>query len=162
MKSFALTDDQIRALAALKDLAAHQGWKGEMQVVEGILIYQIPLPNDPDVSGAFFAVEPDEPNIRLYLTLPLNVPLSRIAEASEFAARSGYGRRFGALELSLDHGSLRVRMDTDVTDGAMAEAAARLVDRAMSLAHEVSPAWRAVCQGGEARHGPEGRVEPNV
>lgn len=150
MKSFALTHNQMDALAALRELAAHLGWKGESVVVEGTLVYQIPLPNDPDVSGAFFAVEADELNIRLYLTLPLNVPSSRIAEASEFVIRSGYGRRFGALEFDLDHGSLRVRMDTDATGDTVAEAVARVLDRAMALAREVSPGWRALSQGVKA------------
>src|SRR4051812_10289843 len=89
---------QAAALVALQALAARLDWNGEAVVVEGALVYQVPLPTDPDVSGAFFVVEADEPNIRLYLTLPLNIPPSQITEASAFVIRCGYGRRFGALE----------------------------------------------------------------
>lgn len=153
MKSFALTNDQADVLAALRELAADLGWKGESAVVEGTLVYQFPLPNDPDVSGAFFTIEPGALNIRLYLTLPLNVPRHRSAEASEFVIRSGYGRRFGALEFNPDHGSLRVRVDTDATEDTIAEAAARVFERAMALARDVSPGWRALCQSTRATDG---------
>jgi hypothetical protein len=145
MKAFVLTNDQAEILAVLRVLAAELGWKAESAVVEGTLVYQCPLPRDPDVSGALFMIEPGELNIRLYLTLPLNVPRHRLAQASEFVIRRGYARRFGALEFSPDHGSLRVRMDTDVTADTLAEAATRLVDRAMALAREVAPGWRDLC-----------------
>ncbi len=150
MKTLALSDKQMAALAALRELAAELGWQGEPVVVEGTLVYQIPLPDDPDVSGAFFAVEADELNIRLYLTLPRNAPLSRMAAASEFVVRSGYSRRFGALELDPDHGSLRVRADTDATQDTLAAAVDRLVERAMALAREISPAWQALCRDAKA------------
>jgi hypothetical protein len=149
VKTLVLSEKQMNVLAALKELAAELGWQGEAVEVEGTLVYQAPLPNDPDVSGAFFAVEPDELNIRLYLTLPRNAPPSRAAAAAEFAVRSGYARRFGAIELDLDSGSLRVRVDTDAADGAIAEAVARLVERAMALAREISPAWQALCRGAD-------------
>lgn len=153
MKTLALSDRQMSVLAALRDLAAELGWHGEAVVVEGTLVFQIPLPKDPDVSGAFFAVEADDLNIRLFLTLPRRAPASRIAAASEFAIRRGYARRFGALELDLDSGSLRVRVDTDATEDAVADSVDRLVERAMALAREISPAWQALCR--EANGGQE-------
>jgi hypothetical protein len=150
VKSFALTQSQSDILESLRALAAQLGWKGEAAVVEGTLVYQCPLPQDPDVSGALFAVDPEELNIRLYVMLPLKVPRERLGEATEFVLRSGYGRRFGALEFDWEHQALRVRMDTDATDDTLADAAARLVDRAMALAREVSPGWRALCRKAEA------------
>ena len=148
MDLIALEHHQADVLAALRALGAHLGWEGDAVVVDGDLVYQVPLPNDPDVSGAFFVVGPDEPNIRLYLTLPLNAPLSQIAKASEFVIRCGYGRRFGALDLDLDRGSLRVRMDTDATEETIESSVTRLLDRAMALGREVSPGWRAVVREG--------------
>ena len=103
MKSFALTQSQSDILESLRGLAAQLGWKGEAAVVEGTLVYQCPLPQDPDVSGALFAVDPEELNIRLYVMLPLKVPRERLGEATEFVLRSGYGRRFGALEFDWEH-----------------------------------------------------------
>jgi hypothetical protein len=148
VNSFNLEPHQTDVLAVLRALGARLGWKGEVVVVEGALVYQIPLPNDPNVSGAFFVIEANERNIRLYLTLPWNAPKSQIVEASEFVIRCGYGLRFGALDLDLDHGSLRVRMDTDPTEDALEESVTRLFDRAMALGREVSPGWRAiVCEG---------------
>jgi hypothetical protein len=146
MKTLALSDTQLQVLSALRDLAAKLGWRGEPVDAEGTLVYQVPLPNHPDVSGAFFAVEPDDLNIQLYLTLPRSAPPSRIAAAAEFAIRSGYARRFGALELNLETGQLRVRVDTDATADTIAEAVDRLVERAMALARELSPAWQALCR----------------
>src|SRR5438552_6813487 len=142
MTASALGSRQTDALAALQSLAARLDWNGEAVVVEEALVYQVPLPTDPDVSGAFFVVEADEPNIRLYLTLPLNAPPSQLREASEFVIRCGYSRKFGALEFDLDAGALRVRMDVDVTEAALDESIARLLERAMALAREVSPGWR--------------------
>ena len=144
MNSLALNYHQANVLGALRALGAHLGWRGEVVILEGDLVYQIPLPNDPDFSGAFFVVEAHELNVRLYLTLPLNAPASLTAEASEFVIRCGYSRRFGALELDLDHGSLRVRMDTDATIDTIDESIKRLLDRAMALGREVSPGWRAI------------------
>ena len=88
--------------------------------------------------------EADEPNIRLYLTLPWNVQSNQIARASEFVIRYGFGLRFGALEFDLDHGSLRVRMDADVVDDTYKESIIRLLDRAVALGREVSPKWRSI------------------
>lgn len=148
MDSFALEHHQADVLSALQAMDAQHGWKGETVVVDGTLVYQIPLPNDPNISGALFMVDSNEPNIRLYLTLPWKAPVSQIVEASEFVIRCGYGRRFGALEFDLDHGLLRVRMDTDVTDDTIEESITRLLDRAMAFGREVSPGWRAVvCEG---------------
>ena len=146
MKALSLTPVQMEALNAIKDLAGQLGWKGEPQLVEGVLVYQAPLPTDPDITGAFFAVDPDELNVRLYLTLPFAVPESRRNEAHEFVVRSGYARRFGALEFDGAHGTLRVRIDTDANEDAFADAVLRLFDRAISLAREVSPGWRALCK----------------
>jgi hypothetical protein len=137
-----LAPHQADILAALRVVGAQQGWRGESLTVEDALVYQTPLPEDPDVSGALFVVEPDEPSIRLYLTLPGTVPPERRSEAAELAARAGYGRRFGALELDLEHGTLRVRADGDATEDTVAETIARVFDRAMTLARDVSPAWR--------------------
>jgi hypothetical protein len=113
-------------------------------MVDGDLVFQVPLPEDPDVCGAFFVVEAEEQILRLYLTLPLNAAATQIAEASEFVVRRGYGRRFGSLELNVENGALRVRAESDVTDATLDESVARLLDRAMALAREVSPGWRAI------------------
>lgn len=146
MSSPGLNAHQVAALAVLRSLGARLGWAGEAVTVEDSLVFQVPLPNDRDVSGAFFVVEPDELNIRLHLTLPLSASRAQIAQASEFVIRQGYGRRFGALELDLDHGTLRVRMDADATTATLDECVVRLLDRAMALAREVSPAWRAMVE----------------
>lgn len=144
MDSTALKRHQAAACATLQQLCAQLGWQGELVMVDGDLVYQIPLPEDPDVCGAFFVVEAEEQSIRLYLTLPLNATPTQIAEASEFVIRCGYGRRFGALEFNVERGSLRVRVETDVTDATLDESVARLLDRAMALGREVSPGWRAI------------------
>ena len=145
MKPLLLTPIQMHALNAITGLAERSGWQGETVVVEGTLVYQVPLPTDPDVCGAFFAVDADEFTMRLYLTLPFSVPSSRIAEASEFVIRNGYGRKYGALEFDLEHGTLRVRVDAEVSEDAVTEPTVRLFDRAMGLAREVSPGWRHLC-----------------
>ena len=145
-----LTSSQMLALQSMTDMAGQNGWQGETVVVEGTLVYQVPLPEDPDVCGAFFAVDADEFNIRLYLTLPFSVPSARIGEASEFVILNGYGRKYGSLEFDLDQGTLRVRMDTDASEDTVAAATVRLFDRAMALAREVSPGWRHLC--GEPSH----------
>jgi len=144
MDSTALERHQAAACTALQKLCAQLGWRGESVMVDGDLVYQIPLPEDPDICGAFFVVEAEEPSVRLYLTLPLNAVAAQMAEASEFVVRHGYGRRFGALELNLERGTLRVRVETDVTNDALDECVARLLDRAMTLGREVSPGWRAM------------------
>jgi hypothetical protein len=156
VKTLTLSDTQMKVLAALRRRAAKRGWHGEPVVVEGTLVYQIPLPNDPHVSGAFFAVEADELNIRLHLTLPREAPPARLAAASEFVIRRGYARRFGALELDLNSGLLRVRADTDATEDTIAEAVDRLLERSMALAREISPGWQAVCGGVTAETRQEG------
>jgi hypothetical protein len=148
MNSPPLPRHQADALTVLQALAAHFGWQGESLVVDGALVFQAPLPRDPDVSGAFFVVDAHEPNIRLYLTLPLKAPPAQIAAASEYVIRCGYARPFGALELDLDQGMLRVRMDVDAAGDALEPSVARLLDRATALAREVSPGWRAVVQEG--------------
>lgn len=145
MNAAVLTDGQTQALNAITEMAGQNGWQGEVVVVEGTLVYQVPLPEDPYICGAFFAIEPDEFNIRLYLTLPFSMPSSRTAEAYEFVTRSCYGRRYGALDFDSDHGTLRVRMDTDFSEATVTAAVARLVDRAMALARQVSPGWRHLC-----------------
>lgn len=151
MNTIALEHHQADVLSALQAMGAQLGWRGEAVVVDGALVYQFPLPNDPNVSGALFVVDANEPNIRLYLTLPWNAPASQIAEASEFVIRCGYGRRFGALEFDLTHGSLRVRIDTNFTDVTIEESITQLLDRAMALAREVSLGWRVVvCEGVKA------------
>jgi len=143
-----LESHQADILEALRALGDHLGWRAETVVVDGALVHQAPLPDDPDVSGAMFVVEADEPSIRLYLTLPWNAPPTQRTEATEFVARCGYGRRFGALELDLDRGTLRVRADTDATEDTLEESIARVLDRAMALGREVSPGWRAIaCDG---------------
>ena len=141
-----LTSSQMLALQSMTDMAGQNGWQGETVVVEGTLVYQVPLPEDPDICGAFFTVDDDGFNIRLYLTLPFSVPSSRIAEASEFVIRNGFGLKYGSLEFDLDHGTLRVRMDTDISEDTVAMAAVRLLDRAMALARAVSPGWRRLCE----------------
>lgn len=144
MNPLAINNRQADALAALEALAARLGWNGEAVSVEGALVYQTPLPTDPNVSGAFFVVDPGDANIRLYLTLPFKAPPERSAEASEFVIRAGNSRRFGALEFDPDEGTLRIRMDIDVADAALGDSIARLLDRAMALARAVSPGWRAL------------------
>lgn len=146
MNVFALEPFQDAVLAALQALSDRMDWQGEAVGVEEALVFQVPLPNDPDVSGAFFVAEANEFNIRLYLTLPWSVPPDCSAAASEFVIRQGYGRKFGALEFDLDHGQLRVRTDVDTTVETLDAAIARLLDRAMALARDVSPAWRALAR----------------
>jgi len=85
-------------------------------------------------------------NIRLYLLLPFSIPSSRIAEASEFVIRGGYGRNYGALEFDLDQRKLRIRMDTEFSEDTAAASIARLLERSMTLAREVSPGWRSLCE----------------
>lgn len=144
MDSTALERRQAAARASLEKFCAQRGWRGESVLIDGDLVYQIPLPTDPDVCGAFFVVEAEEPSVRLYLILPLNAAPAQMAEATEFVARRGYGRRFGALELNLESGALRVRVETDAKDDTLDECVARLLDRAMTLGREVSPGWRAM------------------
>ena len=145
MDSTTIERRQGAARATMQKLCTQLGWRGESVMVDGDLVYQIPLPEDPDVCGAFFIVEAEEPSIiRLYLTLPMNAAPAQIAEASEFVVRCGYGRKFGTLELNMERGSLRVRVETDVMDGALDECVARLLDRAMALGRAVSPGWRAM------------------
>ena len=139
-----LKPHQATAYAALQKLCEQLGWRGELVKVDGDLIYQVPLPEDPDVCGAFFVFEAEEPSIRLYLTLPLNAAPAQVADASDFVVRYGYGRKFGALEFNVKHGSLRVRVETDVTDATLDESIARLLDRAIALARDVSSGWRAM------------------
>lgn len=140
-----LEPHQAKALALLQTFSAQHGWQGESIILDEELIYQIPLPNDPHFSGAFFIISPYELNIRLYLTLPWYAPLSQMAQASEFVIRSIYGQKFGALELDLDHGSLRLRMDIDATENTLEESIERLLRRAMSLGREISPRWQKLC-----------------
>jgi hypothetical protein len=93
-------------------------------------------------------VEAEQPIIRLYLTLPWNAPPAQRADAAELVVRCGYARRFGALELDLDTGSLRVRVESDATEDTLEGTVTRVLDRARALAHEVSPAWRALVRDG--------------
>jgi hypothetical protein len=146
MNTSVLTASQTLALNAIAELAATNGWRAETVIVEETLVYQLPLPNDPDVTGAFFAIDDDESNIRLYLTLPFSLPPSRVSEAAEFVIRNNFGLKYGSLEFDLDHGTLRVRTDTDFTEDAVAAAPVRLFDRAMTLARAVSPGWRNLCE----------------
>lgn len=151
MTSPVLTASQTQALNSLEEMAGKRGWQGETAVVEGTLVYQVQLPEDPDVCGAFFAIDADECNVRLHLILPFSMPASRIAEACEFVVRSSYSRKYGALEFDSDHGTLRVRMDADFSEATVAAAVARLFDRAAALARAVSPAWRRLC-GESSQH----------
>jgi hypothetical protein len=137
---------QADALTALEALGAQLGWKGQASVLEGNLVYQVPLPTHPDVSGAVFMVEREEPLIRVYLTLPRRISETQRQQAAEFVARAGFGRRFGALELDLDQGRMRVRVETDTTEDTLEESIARVLDRALALGREVSSGWRAIAQ----------------
>ena len=149
MKTLPLSPFQVDALSAIQMAAQERGWHGETALVEGMLIYQVPLPKDPDVAGAFFAVEANPPNILFYFLLPMAVARSAMAEAFEFVARHGAGMRFGALELDTANGTLRVRIDSDV-GGDIEETVARLIDRARRAAQAVSADWRRLCQNAKA------------
>ena len=138
---------QARALEAFSALAERLGAEGEAITIDRALVYQFPLRHDPDVNGAFFVVEPEAGNVLLYLTLPRRVDDSDVNKATEFVARIGYGRRFGALELDLDQGALRVRVDIDASMEELQEKTAHLLERALALAREVSPGWQAICGG---------------
>lgn len=146
MKALSLTPFQAAALAAIKPAAERRGWKGEAAVVDDMLVYQMPLPRDPDVSGAVFAVDPDEANILLYLLLPSAVPKRALHEACEFVVRHGSGMRFGALDLDLDYGTLRVRMDCDTAEDDIETTVEKLIERAASAAHSLSEKWRCLCR----------------
>lgn len=150
MKALRLTPFQAEALAAIKPAAERRGWKGEAAVVDDMLIYQVPLPRDPDVSGAVFAVDPDEANIMLYLLLPSAVPKPALQEACELVTRFGGGMRFGALELDLDHGTLRIRMDCDATEDDIGNTVERLIERAGRAAHSLSEKWRSFCHDAQS------------
>jgi len=145
MKSFALSSPQFHALAAIREIAARHAWTGGVEVVEGTLFYHVPLREHPDVCGVIFAMDDEGENLQLYLLLPARMDACRIGDAYEFAARHGHGRRFGALEMSAEHGTLRIRMDADIAADSVGETVSRLVDRGMALAHDVSAAWRALC-----------------
>jgi len=149
MKTLPLSPFQIEVLSAIQVAAQQRGWHGETALVEGTLVYQVPLPKDPDVAGAFFAVEADPPNILFYFLLPMAVARSAMAEAFEFVARHGAGMRFGALEFDADKGTLRVRIDSDV-GGDVEETVERVIDRARRAAHAVSADWRRLCQNTKA------------
>ena len=150
MKTLSLTPFQAVALSAIKSEAERRGWKGELTVVEETLVYQVPLPRDPDLAGAFFAVDTTDGNILLYFLLPLAMPKSAIAAACEFVAGHSIGMRFGALEIDLNHGTLRVRLDCDVATGETGKAIERLIDRGRRVARNISPAWRQLCRDMQA------------
>lgn len=150
MKTFPLTPFQASARAAIRLAAIQRGWKGEFAAVEGMLVYQVPLPMDPDVAGVFFAVDAVERNVLLYYLLPLSMPKAAMGEACEFTARQSSGMRFGALELDLENGTLRVRVDCDLADDAFGPALERLIERGRRMAQGVSTAWRALCRDAHA------------
>ncbi len=147
-----LEPHQVDILRALRALGGHLGWRGEDLVVDGDVVYQTPLPGDPDISGAVFVVEAEEPVIRLYLTFPWSAPPGQRTEALEFAVGCSLGRRFGAVELDPDRGSLRVRVESDASEETVELSVTRVLDRATALAREVSRGWRALaCEGASAR-----------
>lgn len=138
---------QRAALAAFRAEAAALGGEGEAVMVEGTLIYQMPLPNDPDVTGVLYMVDAERENLLLFVTLPRQVDRDRLEEAALFVARQGCSRRFGALEFDPDHGTLRIRADIDSPPPLLGVQAAELTRRALALARAVSPAWQALCRG---------------
>lgn len=143
-----LKKHQLDVLASLQSINKKMNWNGEMVIIESSLVYQIPLPTNPYISGAFFIVESNDLNIRLYLTLPYNALPSQIPEISKFVIQHGYGLKYGALEFDLEHGFLRIRMDKDIIEkNILDETIMSLFNQALKLGYEISPKWKnMVCK----------------
>jgi hypothetical protein len=145
MTSMDMDEYQLAAVEAFRRLSTERQAHAEISLIDQVLIYQAPLPDDDTVSGMFFVVEPDRSNVLLYLTLPHRIGIDARAEAAEFVARMGFGLRFGALELERDEGMLRVRGDIDATLEELPQKVSCLFERTMALARRISPDWQMLC-----------------
>lgn len=141
-----LSEYQSAAIDAFSAIAPKLGLQGEIVMVGDTVVLQAPLPGDADISGAFFVVSHEYHDVLLYLTLPRRCGAAGLEEAAMFAARSGCGLRFGAVEFDAQEGTLRIRDNTGASPAEMTTQVTHLFERAVSLAREVSPRWQSICR----------------
>ncbi|MGO4700580.1 hypothetical protein [Dyella sp. 2RAB6] len=141
-----LNEYQSAAIEVFRGLSLSLGFEGEVVAVGDTIVYQAPLPQDADISGVFLVVDAEHADVLLYLTLPRRCGAAGLQEAATFAARSGCGLRFGAVEFDAREGTLRVRDNVSVSPAEMPAKIPRLFGRAVALARELSPRWQSICR----------------